>query len=403
MKQVFEGIKIAAFTWSVSGPLTVKYLADHGAEVIRIESSIHPDVLRTYPPFKDNIAGPDRAGRFANNNANVYGVTLNLDHPKGVEIAKKIITWADIVTESFVPGTMAKWGLDYQKLKKFKPDIIMLSSSNLGQTGPAASQAGFGTTLVALAGFVHLHGWPDREPSPPQNAYTDVIAPPFGAVALIAALLYRRRTGKGQYIDISQFETATHFLAPLVLDFNVNGRVANRMGNRCSYAAPHGAYPCLEYDRWCTIAVFNDKEWHSFCSVLDNPGWITDPRFTTFLGRKKNEDKLDSLISEWTRQHPVEEVMLRMQSAGIAAGVVRTCEDIHTDRQLVERAFFQEVEHPVIGKHHYESPGFKLSKSPAEFRFPAPCLGQDNEYVYTKILGIPDEEFIELLGEGVFD
>jgi len=403
MRQVFEGVKVAAFTWSVSGPLTVKYLADHGAEVIRIESSIHRDVLRTYPPFKDNIPEPDRAGRFANNNANVYGITLNLNHPKGLAIAKRIVAWSDIVAESFMPGIMARWGLDYEHLKEIKPDIIMLSSSNLGQTGPAASQAGFGTTLVALAGFVHLHGWPDREPSPPQNAYTDVIAPPFGAAALIAALCYRRRTGKGQYIDVSQYETSVHFLAPLILDFTVNGRVANRMGNRCSYAAPHGAYPCQEEDRWCAIAVFSDEEWHNFCHVIGNPAWTEEPRFSTLLSRKQNEDELDSRISEWTKQIPVNEVMLRMQSAGVAAGVVRTCEDIHYDPQLLARGFFQEVEHPVIGRHHYEGPGFKLSKTPSQFQRPAPCLGQHNEHVYTKILGIPDEEFAELLAEGVFD
>jgi benzylsuccinate CoA-transferase BbsF subunit len=401
--QAFEGIKIADFGWILVEPTMVKYLADHGAEVIRVESRTRLDVTRVSAPYKDDVAGPNRAGFFTTSNSNKYGMTLNLKHPRGSEVARKIVAWADIVSEGYTPGTMQRWGLGYEELTKIKPDIIMISTCNLGQTGPYASHPGFGTQLVGYSGLASITGWADGAPVIPDTPYTDALTPIFGAAALIAALDYRRQTGKGQYLDLSQHEAAVYSLAPLVLDFMVNRRVAQRTGNRCSYAAPHGVYPCRGEDRWCAIAVFTDEEWQSFSKVVGEPPWARGPRFATLAGRKEHEDELDELVGEWTRWLTAEQVMAMMQAAGVAAGVVQTCEDIYHDPQLKHRHHFQQLEHPEIGRHSYQLPPYRLSETPAELRMPAPCLGQHNEYVYTKILGMSDEEFIELVNDGVFE
>lgn len=403
MRQVFEGIKIADFSWIGAGPWTIKHLADHGAEVIHIESGTRPDLLRSTPPYKGNIAGLNRSAYFAIFNNNKYGMSLNLNHPRGREVARRIVAWADIVAESFGPGRMKEWGLGYEELREIKPDIIMFSTTQQGQTGPSAEQPGFGTQLVSLAGFTHLTGWADREPAVAYGAYTDSIAPRFGATALIAALDYRRRTHKGQHIDLSQYETGVHFLAPLILDYATHGRVASRVGNRSPCAAPHGAYPCRGRDRWCVIAVFTDEEWKGFCQAIGSPPWTQDSRFATLTQRKRNEDKLDKLVGEWTLNFTPEEVMERLQAAGVPAGVVENCRDIYFDPQLEHRHHFWELTHPEIGPHTYDAPAFRLSRTPCQLHMPAPCLGQHTEWVCTKILGMSDEEFVELLNEGVFD
>lgn len=401
--QALEGIKIADFSWVGVGPWIAKYLADHGAETIRIESHTRPELLRTAPPYKDNIPGINRSGYFALFNSNKYSMSLNLNHPRGVEVARRLINWSDIVIESFGPGRMKKWGLGYEDIKKIKPDIIMLSTTQQGQTGPHADHPGFGTQLVSLAGFTYITGWPDRDPASIYGAYTDTIAPRFGAAALLAALDYRRRTGKGQYLDLSQYEAGIQFLTPLFLDYFVNGRIAERRGNRSPSAAPQGAYPCRGDERWCAIAVCTDKEWEAFCRAVGDPPWTQDLRFVTFLGRKENEDELDRLVAEWTINFSAEEAMTKLQAAGIAAGVVQNCQDIHGDLQLKHRYYFRELVHPEIGRHSYNSHAFKLSLTPCEIRMPAPCLGQHTEYVCTTILGMTDEEFVGLLTQGVLE
>lgn len=403
LRQAFEDVRIADFGWVMVLPGTVKCLADHGAKVIRIESSLRPDVLRTHGPYRDGKPGPDRATHFAIMNDNKCGMTLNLKHARAMEVIKPIVAWADVVAEGFTPGTMDSLGIGYKSLRKIKPNIIMLSTCNLGQTGPYAPHPGFGVMLAAYSGFSHITGWPDREPSIPYGAYTDVVAPPLGAVALIAALDYRRRTGKGQHIDLAQYEVGVNYLAPAILDYTVNGRVAERVGNRCEYAAPHGAYPCRGSDRWCAIGVFTNEEWSALCKAMGNPPWCQDPRLTTPEGRKAHEPELDAHVAEWTRQLEAEEVMSFLQSAGVAAGVVKTCQDLYADPQLRHRGHFQPLEHAEIGWHFYETPAFKLSETPAKLTAAAPTLGQHNEYVCTQLLGMPDGEFAALAADGVFE
>jgi len=401
-KKPLEGIKVVDFTWYAAAPIATKTLADWGAEVIKIEGVSKPDGHRLLPFFKDNIPGWNRGGGFNQCNTGKLSIALNLAHPKGVELAKRFVAWADIVVESFTGGVMERMGLGYEELKKVKPDIIMLSSCMQGQTGPHATHPGFGPHLTALSGFNHIAGWPDRQPAGLGN-HTDFIAPIFNTLALLAALDYRRRTGKGQYLDLSQFENAIHLIAPLILDYIVNRRVASRMGNGSPYAAPHGAYRCRGEDRWCAIAVFTDEEWRSFCKVIGNPAWTKEPEFTTLPARKENEEKLDRLVEEWTIKYSAEEVMIMMQAAGVAAGVLETGEDLlEHDPQLRHRHFFWELDHPEVGKYYAFGPSFVLSKSRCELKR-APLLSEHNQYALKQILGMSDEEIAGLVIEGVIE
>jgi len=401
--KALEGLKVLDFTWVAAGPIVGLYLAHHGATVIHVESTHRPDILRTAAPYKDNIPGLNRSGDWDAYHSNKLGMGLNLGHPKGVEVAKRLVIWSDIVAENFAPGIMKKLGLSYDDLKNLKPDIIMASTSNLGQTGPEALQPGYGTMLVSYAGFTSLTGWPDRTSVKPYGAYTDFVAPRFLVTALLAALDYHRRTGKGQYLDMSQLEAGAQCLAPALMDYAVNGRIWTRMGNECPYAAPHGAYSCQGDDRWCAIAVFNDEEWDALCQIMGNPDWTKKPEFATLLGRKKNEEELNERIGEWTKNFSAEKIVEKLQAVGIRAGVVKNAADVQDDPQLAYRHYFWQLEHPEIGLHSYEGPGFILSKTPAEIKSPSSLLGEHTEYVCREILGMSDEEFIDLLGQGVFE
>ena len=401
--KLLEGIRVIDFTWAFVGPQTTKTLGDCGAEVIRIESATRPGFWRTTGPFKDNEPGLDSGIPFALFNTNKLSATFNLAKPKAIEIVKKLIATADIVADNFAGGTIERMGLGYEVLKKIKPDIIMLSACMHGQTGPYAEHPGFGNQLTALCGFSHISGWPDREPID-LGAYTDLVAPQFNVLAIGAALDYRRRTGKGQYLDMSEFESGLQFLGPVLMDYIVNKRTANRMGNLCPYAAPHNAYPCDGEDEWCAIAVFNDKEWEGFCNVIGNPEWTEDPKFSTLLTRKENEEELDRHVEAWTTNHSPDEIMEMMQTAGVVAGARRTVAMNMglDDPQVRHRRYYWELDHPVIGKYYGRRPSFLLSKVSFEMH-PAPLIGEHNEYVFKDILGFSDDEIEELVIEGIIE
>ncbi|MBI2329705.1 MAG: CoA transferase, partial [Chloroflexi bacterium] len=402
MKKPLTGIKVADFTRAVAGPITTKTLSDYGAEVIKIEGKAKFDGHRMASPFRDGVPGLNRGGDFNQDSTGKLSVSLNLAHPRGVEVAKRLVARSDVVVENFAGGVMKRMGLGYEALKKIKPDIIMLSACMQGQSGPHTTHPGLGFHLTALSGFSHITGWPERQPLD-LGPHTDFIAPHFNALAILAALDYRRRSGQGQYIDMSQYENGIHFMAPLILDYVVNQRVANRIGNRCDDAAPHGAYRCRGQDRWCAIAVFSDEEWQNFGKVIGNPAWVKKSKFRTLPSRKENEDELERLVEAWTINHSAEEVMTMLQAAGVAAGVVETGEDLlEHDPQLKHRRFFQQLDHPEIGKHYARGPAFMLSKVPCELRR-APLLGEHNEYALKEILGMTDEEIAELVIEGVVE
>jgi len=393
MKNLLEGIKVVDFTWHLTGPLSTKALSDCGAEVIRVESRKRPDIQRVGA----------KTGSFSQYNTGKLGITINLSTPKGLELVKRLIARADIVVENFAGGAMERMGLGYEVLRKIKPDIIMCSSCMQGQTGPHAKHPGSGHKLTSLAGFSHITGWPDREPGY-IAAYTDFIGPRFNIIAIMAALEYRRRTGKGQYLDMSQYENAVHFISGLALDAQANGRALGRIGNQCEYAAPHNAYRCQGDDRWCTIAVFTDEEWLSFCKAIGNPEWTHDRKFSTLVGRKNNEEELDRHINDWTKDKRAEDVMNSLQNAGVAAGVVETGEDLlDKDPQFKHRKTFVQLDHPDGGKYRTQAgPHFLLSKVAFDVKR-APRLGEHNEYVFKGILGLSDQEYDRLVKDGVID
>ena len=395
-KKLLEGVRIIDVTTFVTGPLTTKCFSDLGAEVIKIET-------------RGRVRGGGGGGgnpvvRISHPDTSKLSITLNYSSPKGLELAYKLVAQSDIVVENHAPGTLKRRGLGYEDLKKIKPDIIMLSSCMQGQTGPYASHAAFGHQLAALTGVNQITGWPDREPGW-VGPYTDFIAPRYNIIAILAALDYRRQTGKGQYLDMSQYEAGVQFMAPALLDYAVNKQVANRMGNQCSYAAPHNAYRCIGEDRWCAIAVFTDREWQNFCKVIGNPALAKNPKFGTLLARKENEEELDRLINEWTMKHSAEDVMTLMQEAGVAAGVVETIEDqMDKDPQLKQRNFFHELDRPGGGGKYHAPPGphFLLTRTPYEQQR-GPLLGEHNDYVFKDLLGLSDDEIVELKKEGIID
>jgi benzylsuccinate CoA-transferase BbsF subunit len=398
-----EGIKVLELTRVIVGAGAARFLGTYGATVVHVESQRRLDFLRTSFPYKDNISGINRAAYFHRYNADKYGMALDLSKPEGLGIMKRLVAWADVFIESNVPGMVDKFGLDYDSVKKLKPDIVMLSTSQMGREGPLARYKGFGVQTAAMAGFHQITGYADGSPMGPFGAYTDMVSIQWLVTALIAALDYRRRTGKGQYIDHSQLEAGVHFLAPAVLNFTANGKLMPQQANREACAAPHGCYQCRGEDRWCAIAVYSDGEWEAFCRALGNPPWTEESRFSTLLGRKENEDELDRLVEEWTRRHTPEEVMRRLQSVKVAAGVVATGEDLNNNPQLASREHFKMLSHPETGLVPFSNPPFKLSNTPNEVRLPAPCFGEHTEYVCREILGLSDQEFVKLLQNGIFE
>ena len=403
-KTVFKDLKIAAFSWAMVGPLTLKFFADHGATVIRVETSLRPCVTRTSAPYRDNIPGINRSGYFNHFSANMMSLSLNMKRPEGLSVAKELIAWSDVVMENFTPGVMDRWGLGYEELKKIKSDIIMVRQNGFGIKGPYKNLAAFGMILAAIAGIPNYIGWPDGGPLPVGvGAYTDSISPRFASAALIAALEYRDRTGKGQLIDLAQFETALHFLTPGLLDTAVNDREPVRNGNAVDYAAPHNVYPCKGEERWCTIAVTEDVQWAALCGAMGKPDLAQDPRFDTLRHRKENEKALDAEIEAWTVNQTPEEVMTVLQAAGVAAGVVENASDVFNDPQLRKRGLFWPMEHSEMGTFTHLGTSMVLSETPAQAFTPSPCIGEHNEYILTKILGKSDEEFVELLVAGALE
>jgi len=400
-KQILDGLKVVDFSWAAAGPQVSRELAEHGATVIRVESHDKPCPLRTFAPHKDSKPGIDRSAFYTAYNTNKLNISLNLTHPKAKEVTRRLIEWADVTGESMTPGTMAKLGLSYEECKEINPGIIYFSTTQQGNYGPNSGFQGVGHHVNALGGFCRCTGWPQSEPTMIFTAYSDYIAPWYVVIAIIGALLRRRKTGKGMYIEQAQLEAGLTFAAPHILDSTVNKRNAVRRGNRDSQMSPHAIYPCSNADRWIAIAVTNEDQWESFCDVIGNPDWTKDEKFSTLNNRKNNEDELDQLVGEWTKEHSAEQIMEMMQQAGISAGVVKTSEDLLNDPQMKHREHFRKLEHPEIGVHSYHAPAYKFSETPCDIHRAGPTLGQDNEYVYQEILGFSDDEIADMLAEGV--
>jgi len=401
---VFSGLKILAFAWAVVGPLTMKFFADHGATVIRVETSHRPCTMRSSAPYKDNQPGVNRGGYFTYYNANILSLALNMNHPGAAAVVRRLVTWSDVFFENYTPGVIERWGLDYESLKKLRPDIIMLRQSGYGSWGPYKNLPAFGMVLVPIAGLPNFIGWPSKEPLPVGvSAYTDCISPRFAAAALIAALDHRNKTGEGQLLDLSQFETAISFILPGLLEYESTGKEPERIGNSSPHAAPHGVYRCQGDDRWCTITVSTAEEWRAFCDVIGKPGLVKDPRFSTLEKRRENEAELNKIVGAWTVDFSPEEVMARLQKAGVPSGVVSNAADVLHDPQLRQRNIFWPMQHAEMGDFTHLGESFQLSETPAQPYSPAPLLGEHTEQIMTEMLGMSDEEFVTLMREGVFE
>jgi crotonobetainyl-CoA:carnitine CoA-transferase CaiB-like acyl-CoA transferase len=397
-----EGIKILDFAWVGVGPITTKYFADNGADVIRVESAARLDVLRLAPPWKDARPGVNSSQFFASYNTSKKGITLDLSKPPAREIVKKLVPWADIVVESFTPKAMRNWGLDFDHLRELRPDLIMLSTCMQGQTGPNALYPGFGQLMAALSGFYYISGYDQSSPCPPYGAYSDFVAPRFSTSALLAALDYRRRTGKGQYIDMSQYEASLHNLAPALIDYFATGRVLGPRGNGSDRYAPHGAYRCADEDgneRWIAIAVRNDGEWNAMLVALGAKS--TDGRFASAAARFANRAALDEFVGSMVRSRNARDLTGLLQHAGVAAYPVQNCMDIHQDENLEAFDFWHWLEHKEMGPSPYEGLQHRMSRTPGELRNAAPILGQDNDEVFGKMLGMEAEEIERLKKENV--
>ncbi|MCC6532609.1 MAG: CoA transferase [Burkholderiales bacterium] len=402
-RQLLSGVRIADFSWIGAGSYTTKMLADLGAEVIKIESSVYPDLLRTSRPFKDGKPGVNRSGYFADRNATKRSITINMKEPRGRDIARALIAKSDIVCNNFAPGVMDRWGVGYADIVALKPDIVFISMSMQGASGPEKDYIGYGMTMTALTGLQFLTGLPDRVPAGTGTNYPDHIPNPcHAAFVLVAALIHRKRTGQGQFIDLAQTEPTLALLGPALLDAAVNGHTQTRSGNAHECFAPHGVYPCKGNDRWIAIGVETDAQWQALIEVLGAPEVLGQPRWRSPLGRLHERGQLDELIGASTRAWDSDQLMRALQARAVPCGAVRDAHDVlHRDEQLAHRKHWIRLEHPEMGETIYNSEAFRFSDALVGPLRAAPRLGEHTLDICTSLLGMPVEEVERLAQQGV--
>ncbi|MBW2397426.1 MAG: CoA transferase [Deltaproteobacteria bacterium] len=386
------GIKILDLFWVLAGPCSTRLLADYGATVVRVESTNRLDTLRVIPPYQFNNPHPDGAGAFHTANANKLSLTLNLGSEEGRELALELAAWADVATESFSPGVIESYGLGWEALRERNPGLILISSSLMGQTGPWRDFTGFGNLAASVTGFQQLASFPGRPPSGPYGAYTDFIAARYNAVAILAALEHRERTGEGQHVDMAQGEAALHFLAPTFLDVTVNGTVPEPRANDDWICHPHDVFPCAGKDRWVAIAVRNDEEWRHVCQALGHPEWE---------GRRGERAAAAQALGSWTAPLEMEEVEARLQARGVPAAAVLDTPALFEDPHLQARGHFQEVAHDLYQTSWVESSRLRLSDAPARVPSRACHAGADNRAVLEGLLGHSAEQIAAWAERGV--
>ncbi|MBN1615125.1 MAG: CoA transferase, partial [Deltaproteobacteria bacterium] len=389
---ILSGLRILDFTRVLAGPFATRLLADFGAEVIKIQS-------------RRTMQGDEsfRSAYYRTWNRNKRSITLNMDHPEARRIALDLVAKCDVVAENFSPRVMANWNMDYDLLKEIRPDLIMVSLSAMGQTGPWRDYVAFGPTIHALAGLTYLTSPDDKNPAGPGYAYADVVAGLYGGLAVLSALEHRTRTGTGQYIDLSQFEALCTLLGPFLLDEQIHRRQILPAGNRPAHirAAPYGCYRCAGEDRWCVIAVCEEEHWQALRGVMNHSGWTVEDRFSTFEGRRLHSGELDRRIETWTRMQEAGALARRLREAGIPAGIVQTAEELASDPQLVERGFFLPLEHPVLGRTITDRQPIRFRDEPPPRWKAAPLPDEDNRYVYQELLGMNEAQLSDLMERGV--
>lgn len=396
---VFRGLHVLEVGSGAAGPVATKYLAEHGARVIRIESAKRPDFLRVLFLTKDSRFGPDGSSMFVLLNPNKDSLTLNLKHPEARALAERLVVWADVLCENYAPGVMEKLGLGAERVRAINPEIVMASGCLFGQTGPQRHYPGFGGQGSAISGFNHLTGWPDGPAHGPFATITDSLSPRYVAVAILAALWRRRRSGEGATIDLSQIETAVYSLSEVVARYSANGEIAARRGNRDEWSAPSGVYPCGGEERWIAISARRPSNWEALVRALGTPDWAQDPRFESPASRLANEDALDAALADSTRDHEPYALMETLQAAGVEAGVVQSFDDVLADPQLAHRNHWVRLRHIHLGEMCFDRSGFRLSGGSGGLSRPGPNLGEHNHAILSGVLGLDAAEIERLIAE----
>jgi crotonobetainyl-CoA:carnitine CoA-transferase CaiB-like acyl-CoA transferase len=393
-RMALEGIRVLDFTWVVAGPVATRILADQGAEVIKLERKPGP-------------LGSRQTGLQGDLHRNKRSIAVNMATPGGIEIARRLAQVSDLVMDNFSARVMRSWGMDYASLSAVKPDIICVSMSGLGHTGPRSNYVSYGPTLQALAGFTLMMADANGEPAGYGYSYADMSGGYTGALAALMALWHRQRTGHGQFVDLSQFEAVTSVIGPALLDISVNGRQQEPPGYRSQElpAAPHGIYRCRprggDDDRWITISVRTQPEWERFVGALGSPAWASEAKFRTLYLRMRNREELDALVERWTIDQQAEAAMERLQRAGVAVGVVANGADVcERDPHLRARNFWVTVPLPDGTTTHVTGIPMKLSATPGAIRTPSPLIGEANDYVLGELLGMSKAERDALIAEG---
>lgn len=401
--QALDGVKIVEFGSYAAGPHVGKMLANFGATVVHVESMSRPDGFRMqYPPYKEGTPGMNAGGCFAYFNDSKYGVTVDLKNKEGIRLAKRLADWSDVVIENMRPGVIDRLGLGYAELRNSNPGVILLSTCNMGQTGPRADTPGFGSQLSALAGMCGLTGERDGPPMLLYGPYIDFIASTLGATAVLAALERRQRTGKGAYLDVSQYECGLMFLAGPLLQYHRSGKVAERVANDDPDAAPHGAYPCRG-EGWIALSCWSNEEFVRLCGAIGMPDMATDPAFATLAGRKTAAAPIHHALSAWAHDRDSGQAAQLLQAEGVHAHAVNSVADLFADSQLVSRRLWRRRRHPVIGDQAYCFPAFELSETLGDITAAGPVLGADNERVYRDFLGLSEDEFNAARAAGAMD
>jgi crotonobetainyl-CoA:carnitine CoA-transferase CaiB-like acyl-CoA transferase len=414
-KRPLEGLRVADFSWFGAGPIAANTLSQFGAEVIRVESEAKLDGLRVGAPTPLNPDGTPKAGYnmsgyFNNFNTGKLSMQLNLNTEKGQEIGYRLIEKSDFFLTNFTPRVIEKWNLTYPQISRVNPRIIAGYAPMQGMAGPHRDFLGFGAVLTPVTGISEMSGFPNRTPFGIGTNYPDyVINPGHTITAMLAALRYRNRTGKGQCVELPQIESVVNILGTAVAEAVVNHTNPSRTGNRSVSASPHGAFRCADDpesvgspDRWVVIACRTDSEWAAAASALGHPEALTDSRFASFAARKQNEDALEETIAAWVRERPAVEVCEALQAAHVPAGIVQNAQDmLDRDLHMKARGYYQYVDHPEAGREAHDGPAAVLSETPGSVPGPAPLLGEHTMDVCERILGLTMDEVADLLAEGV--
>ncbi|MGD9961963.1 CaiB/BaiF CoA transferase family protein [Nocardioides sp.] len=397
-RRLFEGLKVLDFTWAAAGPITTKHLADGGATVVKVESSTYPDSVRLGGPYKDNKPGINRSGFFADFNTSKQGIALDMKNAAAKEVILDLACWADVVADSFRPGVLGRSGLGYDVMRERNPGLITLSTSLYGSDGPYSNHPGFGAQGAALSGIHGQTGWPDRAPAAPKGAYTDSIAPRFALAALSAALIHRERTGVGQHIEISQIESGVQFLAPELLQYQLDGVAAQRHGNDAQMAV-HGAFPTAGSDCWIAIDATSDQSWTSLQRFFADRG---DPRLEDFDSEDRvlRMDAVHAIVGQLTAGFESAELARDLQKVGVATYPVNKGSDLMADPVLRDSEHFTNLDHPEMGRLDYNGPAYRFQHSTVELRSAAPCLGEHTHLVLGELLGYDEQQISALEAAG---